>query len=83
MQRCRYHGKLRLTGCDHGEFAADISTLLATPIDPQMQIWARQALTRGLMQFDRTKGWRGAVDKVDWPQGFCRRDIGWRAVNRD
>ena len=23
-----------------------------------------------------------AVDKVDWPQGFCRRDIGWRAVNR-
>ena len=23
-----------------------------------------------------------AVDKIDWPQGFCRRDIGWRAVNR-
>jgi len=23
-----------------------------------------------------------AVDKVDWPQGFCRRDIGWRAVAR-
>jgi phosphoribosylamine---glycine ligase len=22
-----------------------------------------------------------AVDKIDWPQGFCRRDIGWRAVN--
>jgi phosphoribosylamine---glycine ligase len=21
-----------------------------------------------------------AVDKVDWPEGFCRRDIGWRAV---
>ncbi len=21
-----------------------------------------------------------AVDKIDWPQGFCRRDIGWRAV---
>ena len=20
------------------------------------------------------------VDKVDWPQGFCRRDIGWRAL---
>ena len=25
----------------------------------------------------------GAVDKIDWPQGFCRRDIGWRAVNRE
>lgn len=20
------------------------------------------------------------VDKIDWPQGFCRRDIGWQAV---
>ena len=24
-----------------------------------------------------------AVDLVDWPQGFCRRDIGWRAVERE
>ncbi len=23
-----------------------------------------------------------AVDKIDWPGGFCRRDIGWRAVAR-
>jgi len=23
-----------------------------------------------------------AVDKIDWPQGFCRRDIGWRAIDR-
>lgn len=23
-----------------------------------------------------------AVDKIDWPGGFCRRDIGWRAVDR-
>ena len=23
-----------------------------------------------------------AVDKVKWPEGFCRRDIGWRAVAR-
>ena len=21
-----------------------------------------------------------AVDQIDWPKGFCRRDIGWRAV---
>ena len=21
-----------------------------------------------------------AVDALDWPQGFCRRDIGWRAI---
>jgi len=24
-----------------------------------------------------------AVDQIDWPGGFCRRDIGWRAVERE
>jgi phosphoribosylamine--glycine ligase len=24
-----------------------------------------------------------AVDRIDWPEGFCRRDIGWRAIGRD
>ena len=24
-----------------------------------------------------------ALDKIDWKQGFCRRDIGWRAVERE
>jgi len=23
-----------------------------------------------------------AVDTIDWPDGFCRRDIGWRALGR-
>ncbi|MFQ6017159.1 MAG: phosphoribosylamine--glycine ligase [Kiloniellaceae bacterium] len=23
-----------------------------------------------------------AVDKIDWAEGFCRRDIGWRAIGR-
>ena len=22
-----------------------------------------------------------AVDRIDWPEGFCRRDIGWRALD--
>ena len=22
------------------------------------------------------------VDRIDWAQGFCRRDIGWRAIER-
>ena len=21
-----------------------------------------------------------AIDRIDWPEGFCRRDIGWRAL---
>jgi phosphoribosylamine---glycine ligase len=24
-----------------------------------------------------------AVDKIRWPQGFCRRDIGWQAIARE
>lgn len=24
-----------------------------------------------------------ALDQIDWPEGFCRRDIGWRAVERE
>jgi phosphoribosylamine--glycine ligase len=24
-----------------------------------------------------------AVDEIEWPEGFCRRDIGWRAVERE
>ncbi len=23
------------------------------------------------------------VDQIDWPEGFCRRDIGWRAIERE
>jgi phosphoribosylamine--glycine ligase len=29
----------------------------------------------------RARAYR-AVDKIDWPGGFCRRDIGWRAIER-
>jgi phosphoribosylamine--glycine ligase len=24
-----------------------------------------------------------AISKIDWPEGFCRKDIGWRAVERE
>jgi phosphoribosylamine--glycine ligase len=24
-----------------------------------------------------------AVDAIDWDEGFCRRDIGWRAITRN
>jgi phosphoribosylamine--glycine ligase len=24
-----------------------------------------------------------AVDAIDWPEGFCRRDIGWRALGQE
>ena len=24
-----------------------------------------------------------AINEIDWPEGFCRKDIGWRAVERE
>jgi penicillin-binding protein 1A len=36
-----------------------------TTLDPKLQIFARQALARGLISFDRKRGYRGAVKKVD------------------
>ena len=23
------------------------------------------------------------IDRIDWPEGFCRRDIGWREIERE
>lgn len=36
-----------------------------TTLDPKLQIYARQALARGLTAFDRKRGFRGPVKKVD------------------
>ena len=30
----------------------------------------------------RSRAYR-AVDLIDWPEGFCRRDIAWRAIGRE
>jgi phosphoribosylamine--glycine ligase len=32
---------------------------------------------------DAQKRAYAAVDTIDWPEGFCRRDIGWRAIARE
>ena len=36
-----------------------------TTLDPRLQSLARSALINGLVTFDRTNGWRGAISKVD------------------
>jgi phosphoribosylamine--glycine ligase len=23
-----------------------------------------------------------AIGRIDWPEGFCRQDIGWRALGK-
>ncbi|MCB1380009.1 MAG: penicillin-binding protein 1A [Alphaproteobacteria bacterium] len=36
-----------------------------TTLDPKLQIYARQALARGLIGFDRKRGYRGPISRVD------------------
>ncbi|MGD9802044.1 MAG: penicillin-binding protein 1A [Hyphomicrobiaceae bacterium] len=36
-----------------------------TTLDPKLQQYARRSLADGLVAFDRTMGWRGAVQKID------------------
>jgi penicillin-binding protein 1A len=36
-----------------------------TTLDPKLQIFARQALARGLIAFDRKRGFRGALSQID------------------
>ena len=36
-----------------------------TTLDPQLQRYAYKALHDGLVEFDRSRGWRGAVQKID------------------
>jgi penicillin-binding protein 1A len=36
-----------------------------TTLDPKLQLYARQALARGLISFDRKRGFRGPVEKVE------------------
>ena len=39
-------------------------------------------VARGRSVREAQKRAYAVVDKIDWPQGFCRRDIGWRAIGR-
>jgi phosphoribosylamine--glycine ligase len=38
---------------------------------------------RGKTVRDAQKRAYEAIDLIKWPQGFCRRDIGWRAIERE
>ncbi|MDW3182248.1 phosphoribosylamine--glycine ligase [Roseobacter sp.] len=58
------------TGRDAGKFTAQGGRVLA--------VTARA----GTLQDARDTAYR-MVDQIDWPEGFCRRDIGWRALQSD
>ena len=50
-----------------------------TTLDPALQKQAKKALVEGLVEFDRRKGWRGPVAKIDvagdWGASLFKTDI--------
>jgi len=55
---------------DHGELVASGGRVLNVTATGTS---AREAQTRAY----------AAVNTIDFPSGFCRRDIGWREVERE
>ncbi|HEY7763643.1 MAG TPA: penicillin-binding protein 1A [Aestuariivirgaceae bacterium] len=45
---------------------------IRTTLDPKNQIIARQALTRGLLKFDRSRGYRGSLTTIDPAEDWGR-----------
>ncbi len=50
-----------------------------TTLDPKLQLYARQALARGLITFDRARGYRGPITKIemvgDWGEVIAGRKV--------
>ncbi len=54
-----------------------------TTLDPKMQIYARQALARGLISFDRQRGYRGPVKHIDLEGGDWAKFLSDIHVSKD
>jgi penicillin-binding protein 1A len=50
-----------------------------TTLDPKLQIFARQAVARGLITFDRKRGFRGPINNIavdgDWGETIAKMEI--------
>jgi penicillin-binding protein 1A len=57
------YGRSDRTGAGDGSINGGLS--VRTTLDPNLQRMARKALIDGLVAFDREKGWRGPLQKID------------------
>jgi penicillin-binding protein 1A len=57
------YGRAERTSIGDGRVNGGLS--VRTTLDPKLQRMARKALIDGLVAFDREKGWRGALQKID------------------
>lgn len=79
----------RIEGLDAAAAEADTIVFHAgTKAGPDGAILANGGRVLGVCGLGKTIGAAqarayAAVDKIRWPEGFCRRDIGWRAIARE
>lgn len=78
-----------IRGLEHAADEAGVMVLHAgTRRDEERRLLASGGRVLNVVALGRTvaeaqdKAYR-AVDRIDWPGGFCRRDIGWRAIARE
>lgn len=77
-----------IKGIDAAAETADVAVYHAGTLAKDGKILASGGRVLGITALGatvaqaQTKAY-AAVDKIDWPEGFCRRDIGWRAVARE
>jgi penicillin-binding protein 1A len=57
------YGRAERTAIADGSVNGGLS--VRTTLDPKLQRMARKALIEGLVAFDREKGWRGAVQRIE------------------
>ncbi len=83
----RYEKGSEIRGLDAAEQVDDVIVFHAGTRESKGQILADGGRVLGVTARAPTvaeaqKRAYEAIDRIDWPQGFCRRDIGWRAIDR-
>lgn len=84
----RYQKGTAINGVDDANAMDDVTVFHAgTATNEEGQLVANGGRVLGVTALgdtvaDAQKRAYEAVDAIDWPEGFCRRDIGWRAIDR-
>lgn len=82
-----YKKKTPIKGLENANAVAGAVVFHAGTANENGQVLATGGRVLGVTGFDATVGAAqknayAAVDRIVWPDGFCRRDIGWRAINK-
>ncbi len=83
-----YEKNTEIRGLDAANAMEDVIVLHAGTKKENDRYYATGGRVLGVTTFGDTvtkaqKKAYDAIQKIDWPEGFCRKDIGWRAIERE